>query len=127
MKYLLLLKRASGKTGEDPLAGTLLAFAALMPDSSEVDARGRHRSVAYLYELQVDEPCRGLGLGSILFNGALAIAKSEPSRPKLIMLTCFTANKRAARFYQDKHGFTVDEISPEPDRSDYVILSKVLY
>lgn len=127
MKYLLLLKRDPERTEADPLAGSLLAFAALIANSREVDARGEHRSVAYLYELQVEEPYRCLGLGSILFNEVLAIAKSEPSRPKLVMLTCFTANGRAAKFYRDRHGFIVDEISPSPDQSDYIILSKALY
>lgn len=126
MEYLFLLARNSGAAEDHPLTGVLLAFAAVVPGSSEVDVRGRDRPVAYLYELQVAESLRGAGCGSLLLSQVEAMAKGEPSRPKLIMLTCFTANKRAIRFYQEKNGFTIDEISPGPGEADYLILSKPL-
>lgn len=126
MQYLLLLERDLEEAEENSLAGTLFAFAALVPDSDEADAKGRTRPITYLYELQVRESLRGLGLGSMLLGQVEAMARSEPSGPELIMLTCFTANEGAVRFYRDRHGFIIDEISPEPDRSDYLILGKPL-
>jgi N-alpha-acetyltransferase 40 len=50
-----------------------------------------------------------------------------------VMLTCFTTNEKAVRFYE-KVGFTKDEFSPPPKvlrngnkvELDYVILSKAI-
>lgn len=63
-------------------------------------------------------------------NLILDIALRIPSTQK-VMLTCFTCNERAVRFYA-KAGFAKDEFSPLPKvlrngnkkELDYVILSK---
>lgn len=63
---------------------------------------------------------------SLLTNIARAIPGVEKA-----MLTCYTANEAALKFYR-KLGYEKDEYSPEPKRlkggkvleSDYVILSK---
>jgi len=59
-----------------------------------------------------------------------SIAVKIPSTAK-VMLTCFTCNEKAARFY-GKLGFEKDEYSPMPKvlrngskvELDYIILSK---
>ena len=59
-----------------------------------------------------------------------SIARAIPGVEKT-MLTCFTANEAALKFYK-KLGYEKDEYSPEPKRlkggkvleNDYVILSK---
>ena len=60
------------------------------------------------------------------------IAAALPTTQK-IMLTCFTSNEKAVRFYE-KVGFSKDEFSPQPKilrngskkELDYVILSKAI-
>lgn len=70
------------------------------------------------------------GLASHLMKQLEIVSEKIPSIKKL-MLTCFTSNERAIRFYQ-KLGYSKDEYSPPPRQlrdgtkieAPYVILSK---
>jgi len=72
------------------------------------------------------------GLGTTLMKLVEAIAVRIPTTAK-VMLTCFTSNEKAVRFYE-KVGFSKDEFSPPPKvlrngnkiELDYVILSKAI-
>ncbi|KAI9312343.1 hypothetical protein BX666DRAFT_2020928 [Dichotomocladium elegans] len=84
---------------------------------------------AYCYEIQLVPDARGHGIGEFLMNllGEIG-AYWEMDK---VMLTVFKANKGAFRFYTDKLGFELDEISPgaclsalQARRFDYEILSK---
>lgn len=97
--------------------------------TTEEDAEGHSRRVAYVYELQLEAPHQGMGIGTALLARLASILVSDREAPKQIMLTCFTANVGAIRFYC-RHGFCVDSISPSMCNiadSGYEILSKVLH
>ncbi|TVY59650.1 hypothetical protein LSUE1_G006604 [Lachnellula suecica] len=72
------------------------------------------------------------GLGTVLMRLVESIAVKIPSTEK-VMLTCFTCNEKAVRFY-GKAGFSKDEFSPPPKtlrngtkvEEEYVILSKAV-
>ena len=76
--------------------------------------------VCYVYELQVDEKFRKLGLGSKLMSLVEDLCLSRTEFRKL-MLTVFSANDQARCFYE-KLGFSPDPTSPL--NSVYLILSK---
>lgn len=92
--------------------------------ANERDWRGRGRPVIYCYELHVKDGHQGVGIGSALLEYLEAITKNALTRP-LVMLTCFTASQRTINFY-NQHGYELDEISPDPALSDYIILRKLL-
>ncbi|KAJ8663737.1 hypothetical protein O0I10_000010 [Lichtheimia ornata] len=86
---------------------------------------------AYCFELQLIPDARGLGIGEYLMNLLERIGKHW--RMDKMMLTVFKANKGAFRFYTEKMGFELDEISPsaclshlQARKFDYEILSKAL-
>ncbi len=86
--------------------------------------------VVYCYELQLHESLRGIGIGSRLMNEMHKLGREHGYRKA--MLTVFTANKAAIRFYRSlKYG--MDPSSPKARRlrscattPDYCILSRVL-
>lgn len=97
-----------------------VAFAAVLPDH-EPYINESQRKVLYVYELQVAEEHQGQGVGSVLINEIVNYAKKMSI--KWILLTHYSANKRAERFYQ-KHGFTLDWSTPTD--APFVILSRQL-
>lgn len=72
------------------------------------------------------------GLGTVLVKLLDEIAARILGTEK-VMLTCFTSNLRAVKFYE-KLGYAKDEFSPPPKmlrngtkvEADYVILSKAI-
>lgn len=85
--------------------------------------------VIYCYELQVIKKSRGRGVGSKLMEKFHLIGKEKGIVKG--MLTCFTENRPALRFYS-KIGYSIDPYSPcgneseDEDEDDYVILSRLL-
>ncbi|KAG1465781.1 hypothetical protein G6F46_000007 [Rhizopus delemar] len=84
---------------------------------------------AYCYEIQLTTDARNQGLGEFLMN-LLSCIGSYWKMDK-VMLTVFKANKDAFRFYVEKLGFKLDEISPgaclpkyKAKLFDYELLSK---
>ncbi|KAI1849159.1 hypothetical protein JX266_005120 [Neoarthrinium moseri] len=104
--------------------GEIRGFTSLMPTYEE------GQPVVYCYEIHLKDEMRGTGLGAHLMGFQEMVAKHTPAIEK-VMLTCFTKNIVAMRFYQEL-GFEVDPISPEPKRlrfgktsvPDYIIMSK---
>ncbi|TVY27992.1 N-alpha-acetyltransferase [Lachnellula hyalina] len=101
-------------------------FASIMPTYEDL------YPVLYIYEIHLCSALQGTGLANTLMKLILDIAHKIPSTQK-VMLTCFTCNERAVRFYE-KAGFAKDEFSPLPKmlrngskkEVDYVILSKAV-
>lgn len=104
-----------------------IAFLSFL-NTTEPDQRGRARKVLYCYELQVSPRHQGVGLGSMLLGILEEEARRALKRP-IVMLTCFTRNEAAMRFYL-RHGYTPDPISPsqslqgDSETVEYEILSK---
>ncbi|PVV03303.1 hypothetical protein BB560_002227 [Smittium megazygosporum] len=80
--------------------------------------------VLYCYEIQVSSEYQGIGIGERLLKSMKLVAKDF--QMKKVMLTCFTTNTSAIKFYK-RHRFISDEISPEffdPDTEHgYMIMS----
>ncbi|TVY12564.1 N-alpha-acetyltransferase 40 [Lachnellula arida] len=120
MKYIVV----KSDDGEGEGEGEVQAFASVMPTYED------GYPVLYIYEIHLCSALQGTGLAHTLMTLILAIAHKIPSTQK-VMLTCFTCNERAVRFYE-KTGFARDEFSPLPKvlrngsrkEVDYVILSK---
>jgi ribosomal protein S18 acetylase RimI-like enzyme len=72
----------------------------------------------------VEKSCQGRGLGSLLMKMLFAIGLAL-DLPKC-MLTVFKINQSAIKFYSHKLGFSIDEISPDPEKGNenYLILSR---
>lgn len=69
----------------------------------------------YHASIQEDTNARqSTGLGTHLMSLLASIARAIPGVEKT-MLTCFTANEAALKFYK-KLGYEKDEYSPEPKR-----------
>ncbi|ORY94828.1 hypothetical protein BCR43DRAFT_494655 [Syncephalastrum racemosum] len=86
-------------------------------------------AVAYCFELQIAPAARNQGIGEFLLQ--LLCHIGHHWNMEKVMLTVFKANERAMRFYTQKLGFDLDEISPgkvlPPSRMrefDYEILSR---
>ena len=88
--------------------------------------------VLYVYEIHLKQEVRGIGLGSHLLSVIEHFAKDAGLRKT--MLTVFTTNESAERFYR-KLGYDTDEFSPQPrklrrgglKRPDYIIMSKAAH
>lgn len=81
--------------------------------------------VLYVYEIQIKEGFRGLGIGQRLMSMAEAMAKAH--EVEKTMLTVMKRNEKAMSFYVDKLGYHVDEASPSKfgdSTAAYEILSK---
>lgn len=104
--------------------GHLCAFTSLMPTMEEGQA------VVYCYEIHLDSALRGTGLADLLMGFLETVAANIQVMDK-VMLTVFTCNARAVKFYQ-RFGFSTDDISPQPRKlrngvikvPDYAIMSK---
>jgi len=81
------------------------------------------RSVIYCYELQIDDAHQNKGLGEHLMKALETLAKVyELER---VVLTLLTNNEGAARFYRNRLGYMLDEMSPDKsEETAYEILSK---
>lgn len=87
--------------------------------------------VVYLYEIHLSSSLRGAGVGAQLMNLVETIGRNASMKKS--MLTVFTSNEGAERFYR-RLGYEIDEFSPQPrmlrggkiKRPDYLILSKAL-
>ncbi|TVY37972.1 N-alpha-acetyltransferase [Lachnellula occidentalis] len=118
LKYLVV-KSSPDDKGKEEVQG----FASIMPTYEDDIA------VLYIYEIHLCSALQGTGLANTLMKLILDIAHKIPSTKK-VMLTCFTCNERAMRFYT-KAGFAKDEFSPAAKvlrngsrkELDYVILS----
>ncbi|TEY54686.1 hypothetical protein BOTCAL_0239g00080 [Botryotinia calthae] len=113
-----------GEEGDGEKEGEIKGFMSFMPTFED------GIKVVYLYEIHLMDELRGTGLGTHLMSLLTSIARAIPGVEKT-MLTCFTANEAALKFYK-KLKYEKDEYSPEPKRlkggkvleNDYVILSK---
>ena len=82
--------------------------------------------VLYVYEIQVSLDARRFGLGKRLMNIMELVGTKTYMRK--VMLTVFSNNHAAMKFYKDKLKYVVDENSPSRhgQTADYEILSKVV-
>lgn len=114
LRYILI-KDSSGK---------VCGYTSLMPTIEEGEA------VLYCYEIHLKPELRGTGLAGLLM-GYLDTIASNIEVVEKVMLTVFTCNTRAVKFYKHCH-FEVDDISPRRRKlrngvvkePDYVIMSK---
>ncbi|KDQ09251.1 hypothetical protein BOTBODRAFT_531168 [Botryobasidium botryosum FD-172 SS1] len=136
-RYLCVSSQGVGESEER----VLVAFTMFRFDWEDTTEEKVYQEVLYLYELQVSQGYRKLGLGRVLIRDLEAIGIRW--QMKKIMLTVLKANQGAILFY-DKMGFNLDPISPdfvdptstgnneeeewvdEDEDCDYKILSKVL-
>ncbi|KAF1982552.1 acyl-CoA N-acyltransferase [Aulographum hederae CBS 113979] len=85
--------------------------------------------VNYIYEIHLLPPARGTGIGAHLMRIVEDVAKQIGLAK--VMLTVFTSNANAERFYR-RIGYAEDEVSPPErrlrggvvKRNSYVIMSK---
>ncbi|KAI7903771.1 uncharacterized protein BX663DRAFT_40815 [Cokeromyces recurvatus] len=120
-RYLI----ARSSTDPNDLKG-FLSFQMVQEETMDDDVTA---NCAYCYEIQLMENARNRGLGEFLMNLLSKIGSFW--KMDKVMLTVFKANKGAFRFYTDKLGFTLDEISPgaclpryKAKQFDYELLSK---
>lgn len=114
LRYILI-KDSSGK---------VCGYTSLMPTIEEGEA------VVYCYEIHLKLELRGTGLAGLLMGFLDTVARNIEVVEK-VMLTVFTCNTRAVKFYRHC-GFEVDDISPRRRKlrngivkePDYVIMSK---
>lgn len=114
LRYILI------KDSSDQVCG----YTSLMPTIEEGQA------VVYCYEIHLKPELRGTGLAGLLMGFLDTVARNIEVVEK-VMLTVFTCNTRAVKFYQHC-GFGVDDISPRRRKlrngvvkePDYVIMSK---
>ncbi len=112
--------------------GRPVAFCSYLA-TAEDDLAGRAVPVLYCYQLHVCRAARRRGLGRLLVRRLEAIAARRQQPPlEKVMLTCFTANAAALRFYR-RLDYLPDPISPsrclpaaEADACAYEILSRRL-
>ncbi|KAK8146090.1 hypothetical protein G3M48_003627 [Beauveria asiatica] len=128
LRYILVRGgAAAGAAASDEPAtessgdGEICAFTSFMPTWED------NKPVVYCYEIHLLPKLEGSGLGRLLMSHVTTAADRIGALHKT-MLTCFTANTRARRFYE-KLGFAVDDSSPRPRRlrdkvvePEYVIL-----
>ena len=129
MKYVLVYRKDKSKPSEEHIRidqdASDNAFVGFMSFQLTPEPPDQ---VLYIYEVHLAISVRGLGLGHYLMKIAQKIA-SDVGVAKT-MLTVFTSNIKARKFYE-KLGYRVDDISPD-DRelrgivrpADYAILSK---
>lgn len=80
--------------------------------------------VLYIYELQISRNYTGMGIGRRLM--AIMEVVALRTDMKKVMLTVFTANTAAYKFYTSRMNYAIDPISPSQhgEEADYEILSK---
>ncbi|OCK96709.1 uncharacterized protein K441DRAFT_694765 [Cenococcum geophilum 1.58] len=129
MRYLLVRKHLSPQppveSDDGPyLAPGFLSFMITLDDDYEYP-------VLYIYEIHLSSELRSCGLGAHLIQIAEYIGRGVGVTKT--MLTVFTSNTAAERFYR-RLEYSQDEISPEPrilrnglvKPVDYMIMSKLL-
>merc|ERR1719430_1485408 len=82
--------------------------------------------VLYCYEIQLEESCRGKGLGKFMMK-VLELLTIQAGLLKT-MLTVFKHNSKASTFFKEGLKYSVDETSPLDtiqEQFDYEILSRV--
>lgn len=81
------------------------------------------QEINFSYELQIDDAYRNKGLGEHLMKALESLAKVwELER---VVLTLLTNNEGATRFYKNRLGYFLDEMSPDKnEETAYEILSK---
>ncbi|KAE9556642.1 hypothetical protein FO519_000048 [Halicephalobus sp. NKZ332] len=79
--------------------------------------------VVYCYELQISSKYQKRGIGSLLIETLLSLAKNTGMHK--VMATVFLFNGNSLAFFH-KNGFRMDESSPQlnAEDADYVILSR---
>lgn len=115
-RFLVLLDSKAGKENND-LAG----FCHYRFDYD--DEESPTEVVVYVYELQIRENYRRLGLGKRIMTIVEDLAKAA-GLPK-VMLTVFQSNQAALHFYQGIQ-YGIDETSPSQHgvTADYEVLSR---
>eukprot|EP01138_Halocafeteria_seosinensis_P005689 gb/GECG01005816.1/.p1 GENE.gb/GECG01005816.1/~~gb/GECG01005816.1/.p1 ORF type:complete len:286 (+),score=52.38 gb/GECG01005816.1/:1-858(+) len=87
-----------------------------------------HWEVLYVYELQLEEEVHRKGLGKHMMSTIELIGRKWGM--KWVMLTVFKENTTGLKFYMDKMGYRIDELSPSMNdvrgEYPYEILSKCL-
>lgn len=129
MRYLLVRKHSPSRppveSDDSPyLALGFLSFMITLDDDYEYP-------VLYIYEIHLSSELRSCGLGAHLMQIAEHIGRGVGVAKT--MLTVFTSNTAAQRFYR-RLEYSQDEISPEPrilrnglvKPVDYMIMSKLL-
>jgi N-alpha-acetyltransferase 40 len=86
-------------------------FLSFKLDVDGIEGSGVLWPVLYIYEIHLSESLRGLGLGKHLMHVAEHIATA--ARLDRLVLSVFTCNKQALKFYESL-GWVTDETSPEP-------------
>ncbi|KAI8376884.1 hypothetical protein BD560DRAFT_326165 [Blakeslea trispora] len=120
-RYLI----ARSKTDPTDLKG-FLSFQLLQEETMDDDIMA---NTAYCFEIQLAPHARRKGLGEYLMDLLWQIGCYW--KMDKVMLTVFKANQGAFRFYTEKLGFKLDEISPSAclplyraKKFDYELLSK---
>jgi len=82
--------------------------------------------VLYCYEIQLEESCRGKGLGKFMMK-VLELLTIQAGLLKT-MLTVFKHNTKAVTFFKEGLKYSLDETTPVDtiqEQFDYEILSRV--
>lgn len=103
--------------GNIPVAGMTLA--ARVPGMDMLEGR---QDLCVLWDLRVDEACRGRGLGRALFSRAVEWAREQELRE--IKIECQNNNVRACRFYQ-KQGAVLSAMDTRAYTGDETIQSEI--
>ena len=130
MRYLVVRERTRPENSESSEARTavgpsiygFVSFMITYEDGYEV---------IYVYEIHLDPRVRGQGVGTVLMSMVEAVGRK--AHVEKCMLTVFTANQKASRWYEHC-GYRVDDFSPGPrilrngtvKEPTYLILSKPL-
>lgn len=121
MRYVILVIGQGDGHAEAKVAG-FVSFMITYEDG---------REVVYCYEIHLDEPYQGQGVGKKLMAVVEGVGRNVGVEK--CMLTVFKANKRAVKMYE-RLGYSEDEFSPAPRKlrngtvkeASYMILSKDL-
>jgi N-alpha-acetyltransferase 40 len=119
-RFLVVTSSSADAGSEGHLLAAFVHFRFCYDDDDSPE-----EAVLYVYEIQVHDRFRRMGLGSRLMGLVESIAKAV-DLPK-VMLTVFK-NYPALEFYIRKLTYNVDKSSPSQheENTDYEILSKVL-
>lgn len=119
--------------GNDDKSNDIVAFTHFRFESNDKDIPLIEQEVVlYVYEVQVSDIARRVGLGRRLMSIMELIALKRMGIKK-VMLTVFKANQIAMDFYLNRMKYDIDESSPShfaedggEDTVDYEILSKCI-
>ena len=91
-------------------AGKVIGYAFCILQRTENDPVLRDRLTVYIDDLCVDENCRGLGIGKVLYEAVLAYAREKQAYN--VTLNVWAENKNALHFYE-KLGLKPQKIGME--------------